>query len=201
MKMKKLILLSLVLISGKCFSQTAHHGLMQEIGSRLSFGIKAGGNYSNYYNAGFKTDPLAGFYAGATVSLRLGKHISVVEDFLYSQEGAKNKSTFFGGDDIKVSYLSVPILIRYKTNSGLYVEGGMQASMKLNEQVSGLSTGHFAGTVNAGVAGGIGYQSKMGLGISARYIYGLTKVGDLSGKTIDNNFKSGTAQLGLFYNF
>lgn len=55
--MKKILLILLVIVSTGASAQS--------ILSRLHFGIKAGGNYSNFTNANFDTDPLMGFHAGA----------------------------------------------------------------------------------------------------------------------------------------
>lgn len=200
--MKKLIFLGLIFISAKVFSQDAHQSLMQNMTSRLSFGLKAGANYSDYMNASFATDPWYGFHAGMTIGFRLTKHFSIVEDFLYAQEEIKNKSALFDGQNIKVSYLSVPILFRYTTAPGFYIEAGTQASMRLSEKVADLPpNAHFANFTNIGLAGGIGYQGKKGFGFGVRYIYGLTKAGDLQNTGINNNFKSGTAQVSLTYIF
>jgi hypothetical protein len=204
--MKKIFLFCLVLLSGKTFAQESNKSFLQGIADRLSFGVKAGSNYGNFTNAGFATDPLLGFHAGPSVSFRMGDHVSVVEDFLFTMEGAKNKSTLFGGQDIKLYYVAVPVVFRYKTNMGLFIEAGTQTSIKVHEEVSGLkesglTNGSFAKNMNMGAVGGIGYLSKTGLGVTARYVYGLTKVNNFNDQTISKDFKSYTAQVSLFYNF
>lgn len=204
--MKKIFLFCLVLLSGKCFSQEANKSFLGGIVDRLSFGVKAGTNYGNFTNAGFATDPLLGFHAGPSVSFRISDHFSFVEDFLFTMEGAKSKSTLFGGQDIKLYYVAVPVVVRYKTNFGLFIEAGTQTSFKVHEEVaglkeSGITGGSFAKNMNMGAVGGIGYLSKSGLGVSARYVYGLTKVNNFNDPTITKDFKSYTAQVSLFYNF
>jgi hypothetical protein len=200
-KMKKVILFCLVLLSGKCFAQEFNKSFLGGIVDRLSFGVKAGTNYGNFTNASFATDPMLGFHAGPSVSFRMSNHFSVVEDFLFSMEGAKNKSTLFGGQDIKLYYVAVPVVFRYKTNMGLFIEAGTQTSIKVHEEVAGLTNGSFAKNMNMGAVGGIGYLSKTGLGVTARYVYGLTKVNNFSDPAISKDFKSYTAQVSLFYNF
>jgi hypothetical protein len=195
--MKKLMLICLVLLSSKGFSQS----FTQNIFSRIEFGIKAGANVTNFTNAGFPTDPLIGFHAGATVAFKFTNNLMVQEEFLFSTQGAKIKDGSLGDQDLKLYYMSVPFLLKYRTNSGLYIEAGTQVGVKLKEDVSGINTENFAKKLDLGAAGGIGYQSKMGLGIGARYIYGLSKVADFNLANVTNDFKNNNIQASIFYVF
>jgi hypothetical protein len=206
--MKKLILAVLILASAKSFSQTTttttippeNQGFFKKIGSRLEFGITAGGNYSNFTGANFATDPLPGFHAGLTVSYKFTDNFLVSEEFLYSLQGAKVKEGTFAGQDIKLSYASVPILFKYRTNSGFYVEAGPQASFKVKEDIGGVTDAKFAKKIDFAVAGGLGYQSKIGLGIGARYVYGMQKVQETPSPTL-GDFKNNSIQASIFYVF
>jgi hypothetical protein len=203
--MKKLILAVLILASAKSFSQTTttppqNQGFFKKIANRLEFGITAGGNYSNFTSANFATDPLPGFHAGLTVSYKFTENFLVSEEFLYSLQGAKVKEGTFAGQDIKLSYASVPILFKYRTNSGFYVEAGPQASFKVKEDLGGITDSKFAKKIDFGMAGGLGYQSKMGLGIGARYVYGLQKVQETPSPIL-GDFKNNSIQASIFYVF
>ncbi|PYF74845.1 porin family protein [Pedobacter nutrimenti] len=200
--MKKLMLMVLVLVSAKGFGQNnpANESFAKKLMKKLEFGITAGGNYSNFSNAGFATDPLAGFHAGLTVSYKITDNFLISEEFLYSLQGAKVKDGQFAGQEIKLSYASVPILLKYRTNSGFYVEGGPQASFKVKEDVGGLTDAKFAKKIDFAVAGGLGYQSKMGLGIGARYVYGLQKVQERPSPVL-GDFKNNSIQASIFYVF
>lgn len=48
---------------------------------------------------------------------------------------------------------------------------------------------------------GIGYQSKMGLGFGARYVAGLSKVGDFQASDIKTDFRTNVIQASIFYIF
>lgn len=194
--MKKLILIALVLASTNCFSQS----FAQKIMSKLEFGIEAGVNYSNFTNAAFPTDPLVGFHAGATVAYKFTNNFMVQEEFLFSTQGAKVKGGDLGTQDLKLSYVSVPFLLKYRTNSGFFIEAGPQVGIKVKEEVAGLNGTDFAKKIDMAVAGGIGFQSKMGLGIGARYVYGVQKVADLNVGSL-NNFKNNNVQASIFYVF
>lgn len=195
--MKKLMLICLVLVSAKGFSQS----FTQKILNNLEFGIKAGANYNNFTDASFPTDPLIGFHAGATVAYKFTNNFMVQEEFLFSTQGAKIKGGVLGDQDLKLYYMSVPFLLKYRTNSGFYLEAGTQIGVKIKEDFSGINTENFAKKLDLAAAGGIGYQSKMGLGISARYIYGISKVSDFNVSNIKNDFKNNTIQASIFYVF
>lgn len=173
---------------------------------RMTFGLKAGGNYSNFTNANFDTEGLAGFHVGGTMNFRISDHFSIQEDILYSTVGAKlkNSNGLFSSEKIKLSYLSLPILLRYSTNVGFFIEAGPQANMLIKD-ADDTGLGDFADKVDAGVAGGIGYQFKAGpvkgLGISARYYQGFMDVGKFNSSTIKKDFNNSVAQLSLFYTF
>ncbi|SHN33248.1 porin family protein [Chitinophaga sp. CF418] len=191
--MKKLLFICLVLLSTKGFSQSFL--------KRFEFGLKAGANYSNFTNTDFATDPLVGFHAGATVAFKITDNFLVQEEFLFSSQGAKIKGDVFGNNDIKLYYISVPFLAKYRTNSGFYIEAGPQVGMKAKEEVKGLTVGEFAKKLDLAAAGGIGFQSKIGLGIGVRYIYGISKVGDFDITNIKTDFRSNVAQASIFYVF
>jgi len=191
--MKKLMLICLVLMSAKGFGQS--------ILSRLEFGIEAGSNYSNFTNASFPTDPLLGFHAGATVAFKFTDNFMIQEEFLFSTAGAKIKGGALGDQDLKISYMSVPFLLKYRINSGFYVEAGPQVGLRASENVSGITTSEFAKRIDLDAAGGIGFQTKMGLGIGVRYVYGISKVSEFNIANINNDYKNNNIQASIFYIF
>jgi len=195
--MKKLLFICFVLVSTQSFSQ----GFIKGITSRLSFGLKAGGNYSNYTNADFATDGLVGFHAGGLVNFRITDNFSIQEEFLFSTQGAKMKNDVFGKENVNVSYMTVPFLLKYRTNIGLYFEAGSQFGLRVNEDVGNKSTGDFAKKMDLAAAAGLGYQSKSGFGFGVRYVAGLSKVGDFNISNVKTDFKTSVAQASIFYIF
>jgi len=166
--------------------------------------LKGGANYTGFTNASFPTDPLIGFHAGATVAFKITSNFLIQEEFLFSTQGAKSKGDFFTSQtnqNINLYYMAVPILLKYRTNSGFYIEAGAQTGYKLKEDVAGSGTGDLFKKLDLAAAGGIGYQTKIGLGIGARYVYGLSKVGDFKASDITNDFKNNAVQVSVFYVF
>lgn len=195
--MKKLIIICFVLVSTQSFSQ----GFMSGIMSRLSFGLKAGANYSNYSNADFQTDALIGFHAGALVDFKITKNLFIQEEFLFSSQGAKVKGDIFGKDDVKVNYITVPILLKFRTNSGIYIEAGPQVGMLASVNVDKTKFKDFANKLDLAAAAGIGYQSRSGFGIGVRYVAGLSKVGDFQLSNVKTDFQTSVIQASIFYIF
>lgn len=197
---KKLFICSILLASANSFSQS----FFKKITDRLYFGAKAGANYSNFTNANFDTEGLVGFHAGAIVGYKINDNFSIQEEFLYSTQGAKIKGGLMDGEDVKLSYVTVPILLKYKTNFGLYLEAGPQVGILVDEDFTSLginSDVKFAEKIDGGVSGGIGYQFQNGLGIGARYYMSFTDVTKIKTTGINNNFQNNTAQISLFYIF
>jgi hypothetical protein len=198
--LKKLFIGSLFLVSVSGFSQS----FLKNLQEHLYFGVKAGANYSYFTNADFDTEGLTGFHAGALVGYKFNDHFAVQEEFLYSTQGAKIKGGIMDGEDIKLSYVTVPILLKYKTNFGLYLEAGPQVGILVDEDFTSLgisSDTKFAEKIDGGVAAGIGYQFQNGLGIGARYYLSLTDVTKIKTAGINSDFQNNNAQASLFYIF
>ncbi|WP_221391257.1 porin family protein [Dyadobacter sp. NIV53] len=164
----------------------------------FSFGPKAGINISNYTGGDIESDALVGYHFGGLLNFGIGKNFSIQPEVLFSTQGGKindsgTKSNF------KTSYVAVPVMIRLKTNGGFYIEAGPQASFRTGEDVPDQTIDHFAKNLDLSIGAGIGYQSSIGLGIGARYMAGLSKVGDFEGNDIDPDFKNSVIQVSLFW--
>lgn len=201
--MKKLVLVGVVLIMAQLSFGQFINGLLE----RTSFGIKAGGNYSNFTNADFNTSGLSGFHGGMIVNFRLTKNFSIQEEFLYSTQGAKNKDQNILGpkeSSLRLSYMTIPIFIKYHFNDGFYAELGTQANM-LIKNIKNDELGKFADRIDAGGMAGVGYQFRnsvlKGLGVGARYYKGFTNVGKFKSSEINSDFKNSLGQVSVFYIF
>ncbi len=167
----------------------------------FELGLKAGANISNFTGNSnidqVKANTLVGFHAGGFVSLFVGDHFAIQPEVLFSTQGAKIDD---GGtkSDYKLSYINVPVMLKYRFTGGFYLEAGPQVGFKVNEKVDGTSE-DFAKSTDLSIAGGIGYHSPIGLGIGARYTAGLSKLGDFNASTTQPDWKNGVIQVSLFY--
>lgn len=169
------------------------------IAQNFSGGLKAGVNITNFTGGSFDNvdkKALVGFHAGGFLSLRLGA-ISLQPEVLVSTAGAKFENA---DSSFRLIYLSVPVMLKYRTEGGFYLEAGPQVGFKLNEDITGQTVGDFAKNLDLSVGSGLGFQTKGGLGIGGRYLVGLSKVGDFEpSEGVDPDFKNSLIQLGISF--
>lgn len=165
----------------------------------FSFGPKAGINISNYTGGNIDSKALVGYQIGGILNYGFGKNFSIQPEVLFSTQGAK---VVDGGikSDFKISYLTIPVMLKLKTNSGFYIEAGPQIGFRTSSDVPDQTINNFAKNLDVAVGAGLGYQTSIGLGIGARYVAGLTKVGNFSGQTLSPDFKNSIVQVSLFWN-
>ncbi len=168
---------------------------------KFELGVKGGVNISNFTGhsswENAETNTLVGFHAGGFVSFFLGNTFAIQPEVLFSSQGAKYTNAG-NKENLKVDYINVPVMFKYRTINGFYVEAGPQVGFRTSE--SSTSIDSLAKRTDLSIAGGIGYHSKIGLGIGARYTAGLTKVGDFQASNgINPDFKNGVIQISLFY--
>lgn len=139
--MKKVILM----IALVTLSVTNSNAQSNDKRSSLSFGIKAGTNYSNVYDEqgnDFVADSKFGFAAGAFVAIPLGKFIGIQPEILYSQKGFKSTGTYLGSTysmTRTTEFIDVPLLLAVKPIGQLTLLFGPQFSylMKQKDEFTG----------------------------------------------------------------
>jgi hypothetical protein len=193
--MKKLLIIPLIVLSSTLFAQ------------KFQFGLKGGLNVSNFTNASFNNvdnKAIVGVHGGALLSLLLGDHFAIQPEALISTQGAKLSSDAgFDDGNYRLTYLTIPVMMKGRFNGGFYLEAGPQFGFKLKENVPGANnTENFAKNADFGIGAGLGFHGKSGLGIGGRYVLGLSKVGDFSANEFaDPDFSNGVIQVSLFYTF
>lgn len=170
----------------------------------VKFGIKGGLNLSKLTSAS-DAKVLAGFNAGALVNFKLDKNWAIQPEVQYSTQGSKLKTDYFGlittEGTLKLDYINIPVLAQYHIIDEFYLEGGPQVGFLTSSKykTGSITVDNKDGMkkVDFGLNFGFGYKFDMGLGIGARYNFGLTNVFD-SDKV---NHKNSVAQIDLFYIF
>ena len=185
--MKTLLFAVSMLASAAAFSQD------------FQLGVKGGVNISNYTGGDFENSAIVGFHGGVIVGLMLGDHFSIQPEALFSAQGAKIKGVSNNEEKFKVSYITLPVLAKYRFTGGFYIEAGPQVGFKLDESIPDNTIENFAEDLDLSIAAGIGYHSPIGLGIGARYNAGLSKVGNFDASTANPDFKNSTLQFFVFY--
>jgi hypothetical protein len=118
---------------------------------------------------------------------------------LISTAGAKFEDA---GDDenFKLTYITLPVMLKYRSAGGFYLELGPQVGFKIGENVGDQTVEDFAKNLDLSVGAGLGFQMGGGFGIGGRYLVGLSKVGDFEASSgVDPDFKNSVIQLGIFF--
>ena len=101
---------------------------------KLTFGLKAGLNFSNVYDSqgeAFKTDPKFGLAAGAFLAIPIGKYLGVQPEILISQKGFHATGMILGNTynfTRTTSYVDIPLLFLLKPSEFISIVGGPQYS-------------------------------------------------------------------------
>jgi hypothetical protein len=189
--MKKVFFVSLLAIS---ISSNAQH---------FSGGLKAGANVTNFTGGNFtdvKKKALVGFYGGGYVNFGIGDKFSIQPEALISTQGAKFEEAG-NTNNYKLTYIDVPVMFKYKDRLGFYLEAGPQVGFKISESIPDQTIGTFAKNLDMSIGAGLGFQSGTGFGIGARYLAGLSKVGDFDPALANPDFKNSVIQIGISYTF
>lgn len=177
--------------------------LLLQTGRAQSFqlGLKAGANISNFSGGDFnavKKNALVGYHGGLYLNFKFGK-LGLQPEIMVSTQGAKiDSGGSLGTHNWKVTYVTVPVMLRYRGLTGFYLEAGPQVGFKISDELGDNTINEFAKNLDLAAAAGLGYQGKKGFGIGARYTAGLSKVGDFSTSAIDPDFKNGVVQLSVY---
>ncbi|PWJ58291.1 outer membrane protein with beta-barrel domain [Dyadobacter jejuensis] len=164
----------------------------------FSFGPKVGLNVSNYTGGNIESDALVGAHLGGILNFGIGQNFSIQPEVLFSTQGAKI-DVAGSKRDYKTSYVTVPVLFKLKANGGLFVELGPQFGFRTSEDIPDQTIDHFAKNLDLAAALGLGYQANFGLGFGARYIAGLSKVGNFDAGNIGPDFKNSVLQFSIYY--
>ncbi|WP_165784706.1 porin family protein [Solitalea longa] len=175
---------------------------------KFDFGIKGGVNFANASDIKFSgslsesykqtADGVTGYHLGVWAELG-SSSISFQPELLYSNKGFKTTNEMGEEAEVKLNYLDIPLLVKFKPISPLHLVAGPQVSLQLADKISGPSdftsvltadnfkNGDWGAIVGAGI-------TLSNIQIDARYVWGLSKV------TSDNlEFKNKMFQISLAY--
>ncbi|MGV8914985.1 MAG: porin family protein [Kaistella sp.] len=201
--MKKLFLSAAVVMSTMAFAQ--------------QFGVKAGMNVSSLSKDGSLSDQGSkiGFNAGLFMNAPLAANFSIQPELLYSQMGDKYDQKIAGTTYARsrhLDYVTVPVMFQYNATPAFYLEAGPEFGLLVNaknkftnesDNTTIGETGDYKDKLNGfnfGLGLGAGYYFTPNIGLTARYVAGLTDIykdGDNAGDSVKNNL----FQVGLAYKF
>jgi len=152
------------------------------------YGVRTGLNISNL---DFKNTPFNenthrnGFMIGFFGEFGLSKTVSVMPELQFSAEGSKLES-------LKLDYLQVPVLFKFKLSEKFAIGAGPQAGVKIHKTTDGIKNFAYSGV--AGVEFNISHQ----LFVDARYTYGFSNIFE---DYINAEAKNTNIQFGFGFKF
>lgn len=191
MKKNRLIVLTL-LLSMLTFVSYGQGKVTRPPILKSSFGLKAGVNLSTITkgqsNIDFSPGMNTGFHVGAVVNLHFGYQnegspvgtglFGIQPELLYSMQGFA-----VDGDKVNFSYISLPVMAKFYVAQGFNIEVGPYFSYLISASpgstvisgtqidISGLKDG-----LDVGAGVGLGYETKTGLTVGARYNIGFLEM-------------------------
>ncbi len=186
MKETSKILVAALLLVG--FSYTSV--IAQETSTRR-FGVKGGVNFSNLYNKDSESNKMrTGFNLGVFAKLPVTSMVAIQPELYYTTKGSEvtyNNAFVDGTASFDVNYLELPLLAVINITKNFNFHVGPYAALMITGKTkneSNVNLFNFEENIDvddfnrldAGIVAGIGIDFGA-VGLSARYNYGLTKVG------------------------
>ncbi|WP_290793382.1 porin family protein [Flavihumibacter sp. UBA7668] len=172
--------------------------------AQIQFGVKAGANLSTFAGKDIEdAKSVIGFNGGGLVRLPINENFKVQPEIVFSAQGSKGDGEF-GEEKINLSYINIPVMFQYHTESGFFAETGPQVGFLAKSK---LKSGDISVDIDEGMKKvdfawglGVGYQLPMGFGVNARYNHGLSSIFDSEGGE-SIKARNSVFQLGIFYVF
>lgn len=152
----------------------------------VSGGLKLGANFAsqNMELEGFDISPKGrtSFHGGLFITIMVSETFGVQPELLYNSVGSKFDLGTFGEVTQKLDYLTVPVMLRYSPvpifNIHLGPQFGFLISAKAESDGDSEDIKDTLKGLDLGVGIGAGVDLPMGLGISARYVAGLSNIAE-----------------------
>ena len=169
--------------------------LLSNTVSAQKWGIRAGVNFSDINSDGLDSDAKTGLYAGIYKEIPLVKSLLFIQpEVQYSQEGFSTDA-----DDVKLDYLTVPVLAKVYVAKLLSFETGPQFGFKVRDNMDE----NFANVKDfvPSWAFGASLNLPLGLSVNARYIAALNDNFELKNGFDNLSGKSQVFQVGAAFQF
>lgn len=187
----------------KLFSLFAVLLISQAMMAQFHIGIKGGANIMKVDGKSFTDEFRYGYHLGGFMEIRAGNKFVIQPEVLWNQYSTKLDSSFknvyedvFNGRaNVKLNYLSIPILLNYKlVGKFLALQVGPQFGILLDQSKTLLQNGGDAFKKgDFSMVGGLQFRL-LNFRLGARYVVGLNNISDLPD---DNRWKSQGFQVSV----
>ncbi|MES2431583.1 MAG: porin family protein [Bacteroidota bacterium] len=169
----------------------------------LHAGLKGGATINKLTGKSFNEEFSFGYHLGGYAEIGLGKKFAIQPEILFNQINVDTTNKFsqvynFSSlKDVKLSYLSIPVLLNYKASKILTLQAGPQFGILINKEQNAFQNGK-----NAFKQGDLSLLGGVQLNFSAFKIYGRYGIGLNNLNDIDDQdeWKSQSIQLGIGLN-
>lgn len=222
--MKRMVLFTMALAANVVlWAQGTEPKLRTEMKVKPRIGLKAGTNLAwlevdDDVNASFNTNTKTSLHGSVFANLPVTPNFRIQPELMYSIQGTKasglnSPSELAGLNEYDFHYFSVPVMAQYWTgNHGFYVEAGPQFSYlssangdRVDDRSAiDMKEKNYVKKTDVAAAAGIGYLSRLGLGVNARYVHGFSNVwnaDDAPASTKNWEYHNRAVQLSLIYHF
>ena len=188
MKTKLLILPALMLFSMASMAQ-------------FHLGVKGGANITKVQGKSFKDEFRYGYSLGGFMEIRAGNKLVIQPEVLWNQYATRVDSNysnvyhnvFNGNSNVKLNYLSIPIVVNYKLiGSFLSLQAGPQFGILIDQNKTALQNGGEAfKRGDLSMLAGLNFKIA-NLRLNTRYAIGLNNISDLpdQGKWTNQGFQA-----------
>jgi hypothetical protein len=152
--------------------------------AQFTLGVKGGATLSKIDGKAFKDEFNTGYHIGGFLEFGLGGRLSLQPEVLFNQINTRRDTAFQNVfqpnvQDIKLNYLSIPVMLNYKLGNVLYLQAGPQFGILMSQDKDLLRNGEEAfKSGDLSILGGAQLRfSKIRL--SARYFAGLNDIQDI----------------------
>ncbi|RYY98990.1 MAG: PorT family protein [Chitinophagaceae bacterium] len=172
--------------------------------AQFNIGPKAGVNLTKIEGKSFREGFQTGYHLGAFMEIGLGKKWHLQPELLFNQVQGRYDTAFSqvyqnafsdaSSGNVKLNYLSIPLLLNYHVGNALSLQAGPQFGILINKDKNLLQNGSeaFKGGDLALLGGAQLHLSK--LRFTGRYGVGLSNLNDITTK---EKWKSQTIQLSV----
>ena len=178
--------------------------ISQALLAQFHVGAKAGANIIKIDGKSFKDEFRYGYHAGGFMEIGLGGRVSLHPEVLFNQYSTTVDSNFSHiyqnvfnpahQGDIKLNYLSIPLVLNYKLLGPVSLQAGPQFGILIDKNKSLLQNGGNAfKSGDLSMVGGAQIKLSM-LRITGRYVVGLSNINDIDNQ---DKWKSQGFQLSL----
>jgi hypothetical protein len=165
--------------------------------AQFTVGIKGGTNITKVEGKAFRDEFRYGYHLGGFAEIGLGGRLGIQPEVLFNQYQTRadssfkdvyqNSTNFSNYKDVKLNYLTIPILLNYKLGNILSLQAGPQFGILISQDKNLLENGKEAfKSGDFSLTGGAQINISK-LRLTGRYFVGLNNISDVGDQNKWNN--------------